>query len=82
MLALSTVVKNQMRIATFNLESLDIPVEPRAAVLGPALERLQADIVCLQEINGQHIKGRPARALLALDQLLAGTPYAAYHRAA
>jgi endonuclease/exonuclease/phosphatase family metal-dependent hydrolase len=70
-----------MRVATFNLESLDLPVEPRALILGPALERLQADIVCLQEVNGQHVPGQRARALLALDQLLADTPYATFHRA-
>ena len=77
-----------MRIATFNLESLDlppkapVPLAERATVLRPALERLEADIVCLQEVNGQHIASRQDRALLALDQLLAGTRYAGYHRAA
>lgn len=70
-----------MRVATFNLESLDIPVEPRAPLLGPALERLEADIICFQEVNAQSIRGSPSRSLLALDQLLAGTPYASYHRA-
>jgi len=69
-----------MRVATFNLENLDVPVELRALILGPALERLQADIVCLQEVNGQHVPGQRARALLALDQLQAGTPYATFHR--
>ena len=76
-----------MRIATFNLESLDLPpkahlpLEARAAILRPALARLEADVLCLQEINGQHVPGRAERALIALDQLLAGTPYAGYHRA-
>lgn len=76
-----------MRIATFNLESLDLPpkanlpLETRAAVLRPALARLDADVLCLQEVNGQHIAGKPGRSLAALDQLLAGTPYAAFHRA-
>ena len=38
-----------MRVATFNLENLDLPpkatapVEVRAAILRPALERLRAD---------------------------------------
>jgi endonuclease/exonuclease/phosphatase family metal-dependent hydrolase len=68
-----------MRIATFNLESLDAPVAPRARLLRPALERLEADILCLQEVNGQKAGGR--RTLAALDELLAGTPYAAFHRA-
>ncbi|MDX2155755.1 MAG: endonuclease/exonuclease/phosphatase family protein [Hyphomicrobiaceae bacterium] len=71
-----------MRVATFNLESLDEPVEPRAAVLRPALERLEADVLCLQEVNGQHVAGRRDRAFRALDVLLVGTPYASYHRSA
>lgn len=77
-----------MRIATFNLENLDLPpkahmaLEARAAILRPALERLAADVLCLQEINGQHVPGKSGRVLLALDQLLAGTRYANYHRAA
>jgi endonuclease/exonuclease/phosphatase family metal-dependent hydrolase len=77
-----------MRLATFNLESLDlppkakVPLEARAEVLRPALERLQADILCLQEVNGQHVAGREERALVALDQLLAGTRYADFARVA
>lgn len=77
-----------MRLATFNLENLDLPPrqrrspESRAAVLRPALERLDADIVCLQEVNGQHVAGAPERQLAALDQLLAGTRYAGFERAA
>jgi endonuclease/exonuclease/phosphatase family metal-dependent hydrolase len=75
-----------MRLATFNLESLDLPpkagmpLETRAEVLRPALERLDADILCLQEVNGQHVAGREERQLLALDRLLAGTKYASYAR--
>lgn len=75
-----------MRLATFNLESLDlppkarIPIEQRAEVLRPALERLDADILCLQEVNAQRVPGRDHRSLLALDQLLAGTKYAEYAR--
>jgi endonuclease/exonuclease/phosphatase family metal-dependent hydrolase len=77
-----------MRLATFNLESLDlppkarVPLEVRAEVLRPALERLRADILCLQEVNGQHVTGRGERSLVALDQLLAGTHYADYARVA
>ncbi len=77
-----------MRIATFNLESLDVPpkaelaLEARAAILRPALARLAADVVCLQEINGQHVRGKAGRTLAALDQLLAGTRYQDYYRAA
>lgn len=76
-----------MRIATFNVESLDVPPKARVplaariAVLRPQLERLAADVLCLQEVNGQHVAGSPHRALVALDQLLAGTRYQAFHRA-
>jgi endonuclease/exonuclease/phosphatase family metal-dependent hydrolase len=77
-----------MRIATFNLESLDlspkarVPLEVRSKILRPALQRLQADVLCLQEVNGQHIPGQRGRRLLALDRLLAGTAYANYARVA
>ena len=76
-----------MRIASFNLESLDlppkarVPLEVRAEILRPALQRLQADVLCLQEVNGQHIPGQNERRLLALERLLAGTTYANYARA-
>ena len=59
-----------MRLTTFNLESLDLPpkasvsLDVRAEVLRPALERLQADILCLQEINDQHVARREGRSLL------------------
>jgi endonuclease/exonuclease/phosphatase family metal-dependent hydrolase len=42
------------------------------------LLRLNADILCLQEVNGQEQPGQPRR-LLALQKLLASTPYSAYH---
>ncbi len=76
-----------MRLATFNLENLDLPphallpLDVRAKVLRPALERLEADILCLQEVNGQHVAGQPERALVALDMLLENTRYASFHRA-
>ena len=77
-----------MRLATFNVENLDlgpdvdVPFEARAAVLRPALERLAADILCLQEVNGQHVPDASERRLVALDRLLQGTRYEAYRRAA
>ncbi len=76
-----------MRLATFNLESLDLPpranraIEERIAMLAPELLRARADIVCLQEVNGQSQQGAPGRTLAALDMLLKGTPYAGFHRA-
>jgi endonuclease/exonuclease/phosphatase family metal-dependent hydrolase len=75
-----------MRLATFNLESLDlepkaqVAFETRAAVLRPALKRVAADILCLQEVNGQHVAGCRERQLVALDRLLDGTPYQHYAR--
>lgn len=75
-----------MRLATFNVESLDLPpraklpIEVRAEALRPVLARLDADILCLQEVNGQHVPDRPERVLLALDRVLEGTPYATYER--
>lgn len=69
-----------MRIATFNIESLDEPVAPRLPVLRPALERLAADILCLQEVNGQKVPGRRQRGLAALDEVLTGTSYEGFHR--
>lgn len=77
-----------MRIATFNVDSLDygpraaVPLDERLPILRPQLERLRADILCLQEINAQHLAGQGARELLALDRLLEGTRYESYRRAA
>ncbi|MBF0251570.1 MAG: endonuclease/exonuclease/phosphatase family protein [Alphaproteobacteria bacterium] len=77
-----------MRIATFNMESLDGPprgrvsLESRIKALRPQLTRLRADVLCLQEVNGQLDEDGGRRGLGALDAVLAGTPYAAYHRAA
>lgn len=74
-----------LRIATFNLENLDdVPgAKPtlleRIGLLRPQLLRLRADVLCLQEVNGQEQPGQP-RALLALQELIAGTPYANFHQ--
>jgi endonuclease/exonuclease/phosphatase family metal-dependent hydrolase len=74
-----------MRIATFNLESLDLAPDGaavfarRAAVLGPQLDRLRADILCLQEVNGQHVADSAWRELTALTRLLEGTAYRNFH---
>jgi endonuclease/exonuclease/phosphatase family metal-dependent hydrolase len=75
----------RVRIATFNLENLDdVPnsqpgIMQRIAMMRPQLLRIQADILCLQEINSQEEGG--IRKLSALDRLLAETPYQLYHRA-
>ncbi|MGE3642957.1 MAG: endonuclease/exonuclease/phosphatase family protein [Beijerinckiaceae bacterium] len=72
------------RLATFNIESLDFrPAEPelfdrRLAALRPVLAGLDADIVCLQEVNAQKIAGAKSRGFAALKRLLAGTPLEAF----
>lgn len=74
------------RIATFNLENLGDPsgdgtaLEHRIAALRPQLLRLDADILCLQEVNAQQEPGH-GRSLRALDALLQETPYTGYERA-
>lgn len=71
-----------MRVATFNIENLDETTSPsleeRIAVLKPQLLRLDADILCFQEIHGQEREGRP-RDLLALQALIENTPYQGFN---
>jgi endonuclease/exonuclease/phosphatase family metal-dependent hydrolase len=75
----------KVRIATFNLENLDDKpgeeptLKERIALMRPQLFRLNADILCLQEVNGQEASGQPRR-LLALEKLIVDTPYAAYQK--
>ena len=77
-------MSRSLRIATFNLENLDDKptLRPslfdRMGVLRPQLERLRADVLCLQEVNGQEFPDEP-RQLDALRQLLDGTLYENYH---
>ena len=76
-----------LRLATFNLESLDFaPSDPgwfeaRADVLRPVLAALDADVLCLQEVNAQHAPGEPRRSFLALQKLMEGSPCAGFHLA-
>lgn len=75
----------KLRIATFNLENLDDKpgqkptLQERIAVMRPQLQRINADILCLQEVNGQEEAGHPRR-LLALDALLKDMQYASFNR--
>jgi len=52
-----------LRIAAFNLENLDDKpgqrptLQERIDVMRPQLVRLNADILCLQEVNGQPLPG-------------------------
>ncbi len=70
----------RIRIATFNVENLDDKedqsptLDERIEIMRPQLRRLEADILCLQEVHGQETEGEP-RKLLALEKLLEGTEY-------
>jgi endonuclease/exonuclease/phosphatase family metal-dependent hydrolase len=76
----------RLRLATFNLENLDDapdldpPLATRIEVLRPQLLRLDADVLCLQEVHGQRGPDKGPRRLLALDRLLEGTAYAGHAR--
>ncbi len=77
-------MKNRLTIATFNLENLDDSPDrkpslaDRITVLRPQLIRLNADVLCLQEVNGQETAGA-LRQLLALQELFKGTEYENFH---
>lgn len=74
----------RLRIATFNIENLDDvegqkpTLTERISVLRPQLQRLRADIICFQEVNGQD-RGNQDRDILALKQLLQTTHYANFN---
>jgi endonuclease/exonuclease/phosphatase family metal-dependent hydrolase len=76
-----------LRIATFNVENLgdtgepEVTLDEKIRLLRPQLLRLRADILCLQEVDSQRQSSKKDRALEAMEALLAGTPYEAYHRA-
>ncbi len=72
----------KLRIATFNMENLDESdrsptLQERIPFLRPMLKRVNADVLCLQEVHGQE---RPdqKRALLALEEVIKDTKYADY----
>jgi endonuclease/exonuclease/phosphatase family metal-dependent hydrolase len=73
-------------LATFNAENLDFRsadeglFERRRAALAPLLASLQADILCLQEVNAPRPAKNAPRDFAHLDRLLRGTPYAGFHR--
>jgi endonuclease/exonuclease/phosphatase family metal-dependent hydrolase len=77
----------RLRLATFNIENLGRrsgggpAIETRRPTLQAQLARLDADVLCLQEVNAQEVKPGPARQLLDLEAVLAGTSYGAFERA-
>jgi len=84
--AAAIAMSRPFRIATFNLENLGgAPdekgrLDSRIRVLRPQLLRLDADVLCLQEVNAQpSTKGGP-RVPRALDRLLQDTPYEGFRR--
>jgi endonuclease/exonuclease/phosphatase family metal-dependent hydrolase len=70
-----------MKLATFNLESFGTDridedlLARRIDALRPKLLELEADILCLQEVNAQKIKGQSSRQFYDLERLIEGTPY-------
>lgn len=80
------VMPTRLRIATFNLWNFDDrdglrpSIDERIAVMRPQLVRINADVLCLQEVNGQ--RDHQSIRLRALNRLLEGTPYAGFNRIA
>jgi predicted extracellular nuclease len=76
----------KLRIATFNLENLDDnpstlpPLAERVKIMRPQLDRVAADIICLQEIHSQGTAG--SRTLVALNQLINDTAYEGFNQQA
>jgi len=78
----------RLRLATFNIENLGprsgthLPLAVRLPTLRAQLASLEADILCLQEVNAQINRSSKERKLQALGQLLDGTDYANFKCAA
>lgn len=75
-----------MRLATFNLENLNWSrahqdaFDRRLAVLRPIFDALDADVLCLQEVDAQKRHKHADREYIALDMLLEGARYQDFHR--
>lgn len=81
-----------IKIATFNIENLDFSPDEnnpdfvaRKPVLKSILNRMDADVLCLQEVHGQetasHTSNNPDRNFAALDEVIENTKYETYQRA-
>jgi endonuclease/exonuclease/phosphatase family metal-dependent hydrolase len=77
----------RIKLATFNIENLGRrngtgpDIAARRPTLQAQLARLDADILCLQEVNAQEAGTGVPRAFRDLDAVLDGTAYAGFHRA-
>ncbi|BBU60886.1 endonuclease [Methylosinus sp. C49] len=75
------------RLATFNIENLDWSpsaqdeFDRRLAVLRPQLAAIDADILCLQEVDAQRETAHAPRRFIALDRLVEGGAYENFFRA-
>jgi hypothetical protein len=73
-------VATRIRLASFNLENLDDApgarpsLAERIALMRPQLLRIEADVLCRQEVRTQP-DPTGALQLLALDQFVAGKRY-------
>ena len=73
-----------MRLASFNVENLTVapdaaaPLAARLNILRPQLERLAADVLCLQEVDASKSSAE-GRELKALRVLLEETAYRDFH---
>jgi endonuclease/exonuclease/phosphatase family metal-dependent hydrolase len=76
-------VPEGFRIATYNIENLDDQIEDfdaRLAALRPMLARIDADILCLQEVDAQP-RNRAPRTPRALKRLIETTAFESFHLA-
>lgn len=60
------------------LQKRSHPSKRGISLMRPQLVRVDADILCLQEVNGQREREGEPRKLLALERLLEGTQYSDY----
>ena len=77
---------SRLRLATFNLESLDEflgagDFADRVAVMAPQFQRLRADVLCFQEVNAHGETKHGPRQPTGLQRLVQDGPYRDYHMA-
>lgn len=80
------MIAGVLRLLTYNLESLGKrhgapPLDARIAVLRPRLVGLAADLLCLQEVDGERSTKEQPREPRALRRTIQRTPYTDFHMA-